>query len=94
MPVQSFSALGRPLSVVSLSKTNITQAELDAAVNFINLTARVSAVGSDQVSGEPFVTGVSDVVHVIVEGPAPAAGSNFGGVTGLTSAVVSYFAAR
>ena len=41
-----------------------------------------------------FTSGATDVVHIITEGPAPAAGSNFGGVTGVTAAVVAYFPAK
>jgi hypothetical protein len=85
-----FSAAGRQIALTSFSKTNMTQAELDAVVAYIQLTASVLAIGSDATGG--FVAGTSDVVTIITEGPAPAAGSNFGGVTGVTSAVVSYFA--
>jgi hypothetical protein len=90
---QAFSAVGRQIALVSLSKTNITQAELDAAITFIQLTASVTAIGVDSSDGV-FAGGTTDVVHVITEGPAPAAGSNFGGVTGVTAAVVAYFPAK
>lgn len=85
-----FSAAGRQITLTSFSKTNITQAELDAVVAYIQLTASVLAIGADAAGG--FVAGTSDVVSIITEGPAPAAGSNFGGVTGVTAAVISHFA--
>lgn len=80
----------RQIALTSLSKSNMTQDELDSAIQFIQKTATVIAVGDDTTGG--FNAGVSDVVHVISEGPAPAAGSNFGeGSTGITAAVVAHF---
>ena len=79
----------RQISLTSLSKTNITQDELDACIQFIQLTATVVGIGDDTAGG--FNAGASDVVHIISEGPAPAAGSNFAGQTGVTAAVVSLF---
>ena len=64
----------RQVALTSLSKSNMTQDELDSAIQFIQKTATVIGVGDDS------------------EGPAPAAGSNFGeGATGITAAVVAYF---
>jgi len=79
----------RQVALTSLSKSNMTQDELDSCIQFIQLTATVIGVGDDTTGG--FNAGVSDVVHVLSEGAAPAAGSNFGGVTGVTAAVVAYF---
>jgi hypothetical protein len=80
----------RQVALTSLSKSNMTQDELDAAIQFIQKTATVIGVGDDTTGG--FNAGVSDVVHVLSEGPAPAAGANFGeGATGVTAAVVAYF---
>jgi hypothetical protein len=92
---KSFGAAGRRLALTSFSKTNITQAEIDAVVAYIQQTASVTAIGSDQsTENAAFLAGTSDVVYMITEGPAPAAGSNFGGVTGVTSAVVCYLDQR
>ena len=86
----SYSGDGREMHLTSLSKSNMTQDELDSALQFIQLTATIVAVGDDTTGG--FNGGASDVVHVISEGAAPAAGSNFGeGATGITAAVVSLF---
>lgn len=91
----SFGAAGRRLALTSLSKTNITQAELDACIQYIQLTSTVTAVGSDQsTENSAFVAATSDVVYVISEGPAPTAGSNFGGVTGVTAAVTALYDQR
>ena len=81
---------GKEVALTSLSKTNLTQAELDAAINFISLTATIVGIGDDTAGG--FNAGASDVVHVLSEGVAPAAGSDFGvGSTGVTAAVVCHF---
>lgn len=80
----------RQVALTSLSKSNMTQDELDAAIQFIQKTATVVGVGDDTDGG--FNAGASDVVYILSEGPAPAAGSNFGeGTTGVTAAVVAYF---
>ena len=80
---------GKEVALTSLSKNNMTQDELDQALAFIQLTATIVGVGDDTADG--FNAGASDVVHVLSEGAVPAAGSNFGGVTGVTAAVVAYF---
>jgi hypothetical protein len=80
----------RQVALTSLSKSNMTQDELDAAIQFIQKTATVIGVGDDTTGG--FNAGVSDVVYILSEGPAPEAGSDFGeGTTGVTAAVVAYF---
>ena len=88
--VKVFNAHGKALHITKLAKTNITQTELDAAIRFIQLTATVVAVADDTTGG--FNDGASDAVHVLSEGIAPAAGSDFGvGSTGITSSVVAHF---
>jgi len=85
-----FNSHGKALHLTKLAKTNMTQAELDAALRFIALTATVVAVGDDTTGG--FNAGASDAVHVLSEGAAPAAVSNFGvGSTGITTTVVAHF---
>ena len=86
--VKVFNAHGKALHITKLAKTNITQTELDAAITFIQQTATV--VADDTTGG--FNDGASDAVHVLSEGIAPAAGSDFGiGSTGITSSVVAHF---
>ena len=54
------------------------------------MTATVVGVADDTIGG--FNTGASDAVHVLSEGVAPAAESNFGvGSTGITTTVVAHF---
>jgi len=86
-----FSSFGKDIAITKLAKTNMTQAELDAAIRFIETTSTVAAIADDTTGG--FNTGVSDAVHVLTEGGvAPAAASNFGvGTTGITTTVVAYF---
>lgn len=91
---QSFGATGRRLAVSKFAKTNMTQVELDAVVAFIQLTSSVIAIGGDESGTTAFVAGTSDNVHILSEGPAPAAGANFGGVTGVTATVVCLFDQR
>ena len=78
---------GKLVAVTTLSKSNLTQAELDGCIAFIGLTATIVGVGDDTAGG--FNAGASDVVHILSEGIAPAAGSDFGGQTGVTAAVVA-----
>lgn len=92
---QSFGAAGRRLALSRFAKTNITQAEIDAVVAYIQQTASVTAIGSDQTTENgAFLAGTSDAVWIITEGPAPAATTDFGGVTGITSTVVCYLDQR
>ena len=89
-----FSAMGKDLAVTKLAKSNMTQDELDAAIDFIQLTTTVVGIADDTTGG--FNAGASDNMHILTEGGvAPAAGSDFGvGSTGITSSVVAFFAAE
>ncbi|OUW32508.1 MAG: hypothetical protein CBD31_01650 [Flavobacteriaceae bacterium TMED171] len=80
---------GKEIALTKLAKSNLTQDELDQALAFIQLTATIVGVGDDTAGG--FNAGASDEVHVLSEGIAPVAGSDFGGVTGVTASVVSLF---
>tara|TARA_B100001109_G_C18730958_1_gene411939 strand:- start:480 stop:773 length:294 start_codon:yes stop_codon:yes gene_type:complete len=80
---------GKEVALTKLAKSNMTQDELDQALAFIQLTATIVGVGDDTTGG--FNAGASDEVHVLSEGIAPAAGSDFGGVTGVTASVVAHF---
>jgi hypothetical protein len=80
---------GKEIALTKLAKSNMTQDELDQALAFIQLTATIVGVGDDTAGG--FNAGASDEVHVLSEGIAPVAGSDFGGVTGVTASVVSLF---
>ena len=88
-----FSAMGKDMAVTTLSKTNMTQAELNTAIQFIELTTTVVGIGDDTAGG--FNTGASDAVVVVLTegGVAPAAGGTFAGVTGLTASVTTFLTA-
>lgn len=61
-----FSAVGRQeYQLKSFSKTNITQAELDALVIAVQQMNTIMMIGA-------FVAGTSDVVNMLVEGGAIA----------------------
>lgn len=81
---EQFGAIGRTVQLLSFSKTNISQAEMDSLVNFIQLTNTVTGISE-------FEADVTDVAYMLVEGPTLAGGANFGGVTGVTAAVVTSF---
>ena len=84
---EGFNGFGRTAQLVSFSKTNITQAEMDAVVQAVQLTNSITGIGT-------FAAGTTDVAYMLVEGAGVAAGTDFGGVTGVTSAVVDTFAIK
>ena len=65
-----FTAIGRDVFIKSFSKTNITQAELDALVQTVQLTSTITAIGA-------FTAGTSDVVNMIIEGADVASASGY-----------------
>ncbi len=92
------SGNGSRTRVINLAKTNMTQAELDAAVQYLqagdvagtndaHTVAGVSVLTEDGV----FTTGTTDNVQVIIQGTgAFTAASNFGlGSTGVTSSLLA-----
>jgi len=85
------SQIGKSIQITKAAKTNITQAELDVLVAFINQTSMVVAIGDDTTGG--FNDGASDALHIITEGGAhPDAASNFGvGSTGITTTIVTLY---
>ena len=89
--VRAGSQIGKSIQVTKAAKTNITQAELDALIAFINQTSMVVAIGDDTTGG--FNAGASDALHIITEGGAhPDAASNFGvGSTGITTTIVTLY---
>jgi len=78
---------GKMVTLITLSKTNITQAELNTCAQHIQTTGTIVGIGDDTAGG--FNAGASDVVHVLVEGLVPAVGANYGGQTGVTAAAVA-----
>lgn len=91
--VTAGNGLGPRTRIISLSKTNITQAELDTleqAMSFGGTAGTDDAVTIAGVSA--FEAGVTDVVHVAVQGTGVLTpGASYRGVTGVTMALVATF---
>ena len=101
--VKKGNGLGPRTRIISLSKTNMTQAELDSAAQALQAggtsgtddAVTIAGVVSDQtvdgVTGV-FVGGTSDVVYLAVQGTGTlTAAADYRGVTGVTMAVVADF---
>jgi hypothetical protein len=99
------NGLGPRTRIISLSKSNMTQAELDAAILYLQqggtagtndpvTVAGIASDGGDTGTAPEFVSGESDVVHVAIQGTGVVTvGANFGvGTTGVTAALVCDFA--
>ena len=69
-----FTAIGRTVFIKSFAKTNITQSELNAIVQEVALTSKITAIGA-------FTAGTSDVVNMIIEGADVSAITSVGSVT-------------
>jgi len=86
--------------IINLANTNMTQAELDAALQFLqaggvkgtNDAHTVVGVSCLTESGV-FTPGTTDDVQVAIQGTgAFTAAADFGGVTGTTSSLIAEFA--
>jgi hypothetical protein len=85
--------------IINLANTNMTQAELDAALQFLqaggvkgtNDAHTVVGVSCLTESGV-FTSGTTDDVQVVIQGTgAFTAAADFGGVTGTTSSLLAEF---
>ena len=85
--------------IISLAKSNMTQAELDAAVLFLSAGGTAGTNDAHTVVGvQPltesgvFTAGTTDAVQVAIQGTgAFTAAADFGGVTGVTSSLLAEF---
>jgi len=85
--------------IINLAKTNMTQAELDAAVLFLSAGGVAGTNDAHTVLGvQPltesgvFTAGTTDAVQVAIQGTgAFTAAADFGGVTGVTSSLLAEF---
>lgn len=93
------SDAGRTL-IVSVSKTNITDAELQSVINYMTLAhgsegtgdSAFTVAGLGTADGSPFVSGTTDVVYLRLQGTGVlTAGADYAGVTGATVAIVAIF---
>ena len=99
--VKAGNGLGPQTRIVNLAKSNMTQAELDAAVLYLaagdvagtNDAHTIAGVACLTESGV-FTSGTTDDVQVSIQGTgAMTAASNFGiGSTGVTSTLLANFA--
>jgi len=87
------NGLGPRTRIISLSKTNITQAELDELVQDLQQGGTAGTNDAVTVAGiSAFVAADTDVVYMAVQGTGVlTAGSNYAGVTGVTMAIVADF---
>ena len=85
--------------IINLAKSNMTQAELDAAVLFLSAGGTAGTNDAHTVLGvQPlteagvFTAGTTDAVQVAIQGTgAFTAAADFGGVTGVTSSLLAEF---
>jgi len=93
------SDAGRTL-IVSVSKTDITDDELNTVINFMTISKGANGTGDSAFTvaglgtadGSPFVAGTTDVVYLRLQGTGTiTAGPDFAGVTGATVAVICVF---
>lgn len=91
--VTAGNGLGGRTRIISLSKTDISQAEMDAVIQALTFGGVSGTDDAVSVAGiSTFVAGTTDVVHVAVQGTGvltPAA--SYLGVTGVTMALVATF---
>ena len=85
--------------IINLAKTNMTQAELDAAILFLTRGGVAGTNDAHTVVGVScltesgvFTPGTTDAVQVAIQGTgAFTAAADFGGVTGTTSSLLADF---
>ena len=93
------SDAGRTL-IVSVSKTDMSDAELQSVINYMTLAhgslgdgdSAFTVAGLGTATGAPFVAGTTDVVFLRLQGTGVLTpGADYAGVTGATVAVVAVF---
>ena len=97
----STSDAGRTL-IISISKTNITDTELNTIINYMTTSHGVAGDGDSAfvvagvgtATGAPFVAGTTDVVYLRLQGTGDYTvdASDAHGVTGAATALVCVFA--
>jgi hypothetical protein len=86
--------------IINLAKTNLTQAELDSALQFLQAGGVKGTDDAHTVVGVScltesgvFTPGTTDAVQIAIQGTgAFTAAADFGGVTGVTSSLIAEFA--
>jgi hypothetical protein len=97
---RSGNGLGPRTRIINLAKTNISQAELDAAIQYLQAGDVAGTNDAHTVAGVScltesgiFTPGTTDDVQIVIQGSgAFTAASNFGtGSTGVTSTLLADF---
>ena len=86
--------------IINLAKTNMTQAELDAAILYLQTGEVAGTNDAHTVVGVScltesgvFTSGTTDAVQIAIQGTGVCTvDSNFGGVTGVTATLIAEFA--
>jgi len=87
------NGLGPKTRIISLSNTDMSQAELNAMVRLLQAGGTAGTDDAVTIAGiSAFVAGTTDVVYVAVQGTGVLTGAeNYRGQTGTTMAVVTTF---
>jgi len=97
---QEGNGAGPRTRIINLAKTNMTQADLDAALEFLAAGGTAGTDDGHTIAGVSvltengiFTSGTTDAVQVAIQGTgAFTAASNFGiGSTGITSSLLADF---
>jgi hypothetical protein len=97
---QKGNGAGPRTRIINLAKTNMTEAELQAALEFLAAGGTAGTDDAHTIAGVSvltesgiFTSGTTDAVQVAIQGTgAFTAGSNFGvGTTGVTSSLLADF---
>lgn len=98
--VKAGNGLGGRTRIINAAKTNMTQAELDALVQYLAAGDVAGTNDAHTVSGVSvlteagvFTTGVTDAVQIAIQGTgAFTAAADFGtGATGITTSLIADF---
>ena len=95
------NGLGPRTRIINLANTNMTQAELDAAILFLSQGGTAGTNDAHTVVGVSvltesgvFTSGTTDAVQVAIQGTgAFTAAADFGGVTDTTSSLIADYTA-
>lgn len=94
------NGLGPRTLVVSISKTDMTNAQVNTIVNYMTTSHGSAGTGDSAfvvagfgtATGAAFVAGTTDVVYVALQGTGDiTVGADYAGVTGATTALVAVF---
>lgn len=94
------NGLGPRTLIVSISKTDMTDAQVNTIVNKMTMSQGSGGTGDSAfvvaglgtADGSAFVSGTTDVLYVALQGTGTiTVGADYAGVTGATTAIVAVF---